>query len=169
VESPGERIKADALISNKSNLFLGVQTADCFPIFLFDPQNRAIGVIHAGWQGAIKGIIPKTISMMKTEFSSNPLEIRVAVGPGLQKECFEVQEDVYDQFPGSCLIKHPDAAKRYLDLQKYVIDNLITSGIQPQNIELNKSCTKCLDSLYYSFRRDGEKSGRMMGLLGIRF
>jgi copper oxidase (laccase) domain-containing protein len=106
---------------------------------------------------------------MKTEFSSNPAEMRAAVGPGLQKECFEVREDVYNQFPRSCLIKHPETTKRYLDLQKYVRDNLINARIQSQNIELNKSCTKCCESLYYSFRRDGKKSGRMMGLLGIPF
>ncbi len=167
VNSGGQAGNSDALISNKFNLFLGIQTADCFPIFLYEPGNRVIGAIHAGWQGAIAGIIPKTIALMETRLGANPSDIFAAIGPGLQKDCFEVREDVYHQFSEMYWHSHPDRTKRYLDLQAFIRDCLIKTGLQRQNIESDNSCTRCRVDLYYSYRRDGEKSGRMMGLLGI--
>ncbi len=166
VNTPGSIAMTDALISNKTNLFIGIQTADCFPIFLYEPNRQTIGIIHAGWRGAIAGIIRKTIDLMITEFDINILHVLAGVGPGLQKECFEVREDVYQQFSEVYLSKHPDQSKRYLNLQTYIRDCLWETGIQKQNIEFNAACTKCCKSLFYSYRRDGEKSGRMMGIIG---
>jgi len=116
VSSGGQAESSDALISNKSNLFLGIQTADCFPIFLYEPGNRIISIIHAGWRGAVMGIIPKTINLMIARFGINPFEIFAAIGPGLQKECFEVRKNVYHQFSETYWNAHPDKTKRYLDL-----------------------------------------------------
>jgi YfiH family protein len=168
VTSAGLKKNTDALITNQVNLYLAIQTADCFPLFLYEPESQIIGIIHAGWRGALNGIVGKTLNLMKNKFGSNPEKILVSVGPGLQKECFEIREDVFSRFPNSFCLTHPEPDKRYLDLQKYIKETLVISGIRRQNIEINTNCTKCLKQLYYSFRRDGGKSGRMMGILGIR-
>ena len=160
--------KTDALYTQNTGLFLGVQTADCFPVFIYDIQRKAVSIIHAGWRGVVKGIISKTLNMMNQNLGTEFSNLHVAIGPGLQKECFEVRADVYKQFPKKYLGYHPENFKNNLDLSSYLVDELISLGVPAMQIEASNDCTKCRHDLYYSYRRDKEKSGRMMGIIGIR-
>jgi YfiH family protein len=160
--------KTDALFTQNTGIFLGVQTADCFPVFIYDAQKKAVGIIHAGWRGVTKGIISKTLKIMKHNLQSKYSNFHVAIGPGLQKECFEVRADVYKQFPEKYLGYHPENFKKNLDLLSFLVDEMISLGVPAAQIEVNSDCTKCRHDLYYSYRRDKEKSGRMLGIIGIR-
>ena len=99
VSSAGIIPQTDALITPTPNVFLVVQTADCFPVFIYDPVQKTCAIIHAGWRGAIQNIITETLKKLETFHKSKKSDIYVAVGPGLQQECFEVREDVYRLFP----------------------------------------------------------------------
>jgi polyphenol oxidase len=157
----------DAIITDRPNLFLAIQTADCFPIFAFHPRKKIVAAIHAGWRGAQRGIVDKTVSQIQTQFNLDLSELLVVIGPGLQKECFEVENDVYDLFDNKYVLRTGKENKRLLNLEAYLIDTLKKQGVPSQNIHSTGICTKCCADEYYSFRRDKNESGRMMGIIGL--
>jgi YfiH family protein len=168
VSTPGIVPKTDALVTQTRGLFLSIQTADCFPVFLYAPKKNAVGIIHAGWRGAKKGIVSRTLHFMQRNMGVDLSDLHVAIGPGIQKECFEVQADVFEQFPEKYLIQHADSAKRYLDLCGFLKDELTTLCVPDHQIYVRNECTKCRNDFYYSYRFEGQKSGRMVGVIGIR-
>jgi YfiH family protein len=168
IHTPGIIKETDALITSHYGLFLGVQTADCLPLFIYAPKSHTVAVIHAGWRGVVQNIVPKTINIILSKTGSDPSDLYVAIGPGLQKECFEVRSDVFKLFPENVLSVHPDSDKRYLDLSVFIVQQLLSFNIQNEQIFRIKDCTKCNQERYYSYRRDGEKSGRMMGIIGLQ-
>ncbi len=168
VFKPGVYESCDALITNEPNTFLAIQTADCFPLFFYEPQQKAVAAVHAGWRGAISGIVPATLDLLVEKYRIQTEQLRVAIGPGLQKECFEVGEVVFKQVDEKFLTKHPDRQKRYFDLYGFLFDQLTEKNVLPDHIFDLNHCTKCLEQRYFSFRRDGKQSGRMIGLIGIR-
>ncbi len=156
----------DALITQTGNLFLTIQTADCFPVFLFDPEVRAVGIVHSGWRGTAKNIVGKTIAMMAKEYKAKPGRIWAAIGPGVQQACYQVDEKTASHFSHSVLM--PDGAGHFkLDVQGAIVRQLEDAGLSEKQIERDKTCTHCATDLYYSYRRDGLHSGRMMGVIGI--
>ena len=157
----------DAIITDRPNLFLAIQTADCFPLFAFHPEKKIVAAIHAGWRGAQKGIVENTMLHMKAQFNLDLSELLVVIGPGLQKECFEVEKDVYDLFDNKYVFKTKQKNKRLLNLETYLIDILKRQGVLRENIHSTGICTKCSEDEYYSFRRNGNKSGRMLGVIGL--
>jgi len=167
VTEPGIYEKTDALITNQLNLYLAIQAADCFPVFIYYPGQQLIAAIHAGWRGALNGIIEKTITHMCDQFKVEPGNLLTAIGPGLQKECFEVQKDVFSLFEGKYLTETQDKTKQLLDLQSFIVDQLKYSGVIDVNIFNSDICTKCQQTDFYSYRRDQQKSGRMMGIIGV--
>jgi YfiH family protein len=168
VSSAGIVPKTDALITSNKDLFLGVQTADCFPVFLYVPEKKIIGIVHAGWKGAVQNILTKTIDSLTKIHGVSSSDLYVAIGPGLQKECFEVRSDVFKQFPETFLGTHQDTTKRFLNLSGYLNQQLISKNIPSEQIYQTDDCTKCNYKRYYSYRRDGAKSGRMLGIIGVR-
>ncbi len=162
VDRPGIVEKCDALITREKNLFLTIQTADCFPIFLYDNLNEIVAIVHSGWRGTAKNIVKKTIKQM----AANPLHIRAAIGPGVQQSCYQVDEKTAAHFNRKYLI--PDGNTHFkLDIQDAIYDQIIAAGVIRENIATDTSCTHCRSDLYYSYRRDGENSGRMMSVIGM--
>jgi polyphenol oxidase len=168
VDRPGTFLKTDALITRQKNLFLAVVTADCFPLFLFDPVSETVGVVHAGWRGVQAGIIENVFQILAGTLQINPGRLLAAIGPGLQAECFEIGEDVFRLFARSYLYPHPRADKRFLNLRQLILDKLREQGVAPAHLEASSECTHCLGDRYYSYRRQAKNSGRMMGIIGIR-
>jgi len=167
VDSPGVIEYCDALITQTPNLYLTIQTADCFPIFVFDPVTQTAAIIHSGWKGAAQNIAGKTIRKMKTGLNVDPNNLLAAIGPGIQMKNFQVDASVYNQFDSKYF--KPDGPGHYkMDLQLAIFDQLISAGLNTQQIERNTDCTYEKSDLYYSYRRDGHYSGRMMGIIGIR-
>jgi YfiH family protein len=164
---PGTYPDCDALITRQKKVYLSIQTADCFPLFLIEPKAGIVALVHAGWRGVLNHIVEHTVGMMTEHMDADPAKILAAIGPGLQTECFEVKSDVYRFVPEDFHHPHPTNNKRYIDLAGFINKKLIALGLQTGNIEVSDLCTKCRPDLFFSFRRDGIKSGRMMGILGI--
>ncbi|MBF0570436.1 MAG: peptidoglycan editing factor PgeF [Candidatus Omnitrophica bacterium] len=152
---------ADAYVTDEKNLPIAIRTADCVPVFIFDPRHRAIGLVHAGWKGTYKAIAAKTAQRMHEKYASKFSELQVVLGPCIRECCYQVGEEFRDYFPlyvrnrGSCL---------YLDMPIANRDQLLQLGLLKENILDCAICT-CCNRNYFSFRRDGAKTGRMISLM----
>jgi hypothetical protein len=192
--SPAEPCSADASISNTPNLLLGIQTADCVPILLVDPKNRAVAAVHAGWRGTLKRIVEKTIGRMKMQFRTRPADLLAALGPAIGGCCYEVGTEVaasfHSQFPQApewfdelrtgdepnplqWLNQFPPGHQPppknvRLDLRKANRAQLIAAGVHAKKIFVSELCTFCRSDLLFSYRKNGAESGRMMAAIGMR-
>lgn len=165
--NPGIVQSCDALITNQRNLYLTIQTADCFPLFIFDQRRQVVAVVHSGWRGTAANIAGKTVAAMIETFGCEPQNMIAALGPGVQQSCYQVDEQVARRFD-SRYLKDDGPQHFLLDVQGAIIDQLATAGIPEEQTERDDTCTHCTEELYYSYRRDGQGSGRMMGVIGLR-
>jgi YfiH family protein len=198
VDSPPESLLVgDGLITATPGLLLGIQTADCLPIILVDPKRRAVGVFHAGWRGTVKRIVEKGVGEMRRWFGSRPGDLKAAIGPGVHGCCYEVGEEVRGEFesqfgyaaklfreveesdpvrekypmlfltaraPGHSVLPR----KIFLDLVEANRQQLLAVGVPAKSIEASLLCTNCRTDLLFSYRAEKGKTGRMMGVVGIR-
>lgn len=155
--------ETDALITNLRGVCIAVKTADCVPVLLYDPKQRVVAAIHAGWRGTVQNIIGATINRMKDEFGSDPSDLVAGIGPSVSPEIYEVGNEVWQQF--NRLFYHAadpsKPGKRQLDLRKANFHALCLSGIPPGQIEDAQICTFSDRRRFFSARRDGQKTGRM--------
>jgi len=166
VFKPGEFENCDALISSEKDVYLSISVADCLPIFFFDPAHDAVAVIHAGWRGCVHRIVEKTIDAMRSEFSSEPTALRVFIGPSARVCCYEVGQEVARQFDRQFLFQTMNS-RAHLDMVAVVQNMMTEAGVQRKNIETSPYCTICTPQLFHSYRRDKERAGRMVGIIGI--
>jgi polyphenol oxidase len=167
-EIPSKQLyDTDGLLSDQSGICLCVQTADCVPVLLFDPVCRIAGVVHAGWRGTVKGIAGRAIQLMKQHFGSNPENILAAIGPSISPEVYEVGGDVISEFRQNCsfiesYISQLPNGKWLLDLWELNKHNLKGSGLLPENIQILERCSFLEQDTFYSARRDGQQTGRIV-------
>ena len=164
VSSPGEYPETDALISSERGLFLCVSVADCVPILLFDPLHNAVGAVHAGWRGTASAIVVAAVEAMHAEFGTLAAGLIASIGPSASGCCYRVGEDVASRFPPPFV--REEEGESYVDLKGVNRSQLLDAGLRPGNVELSPYCTISDSSLFHSYRRDGAKSGRMMGVIG---
>ncbi len=155
----------DAFVTIKPGLALVIQVADCGAVLFGDPKSKVIGIAHAGWRGAVGNIVPKTIEKM-IGLGAKADQIRVFTSPCLAKHNFEVGDEVADQFPDK-LVDRESYAKPHVDLKGLIYDQLLSSGILEKNVFVDERCTIDHDSMFYSYRREKEKSGRMAGIIKL--
>ncbi len=159
-------ITGDGLLTHVKGLFIGVKTADCLPILIFDPEKRVAGAIHAGWRGTQKEVVSEGIKKLKEEFGSKLHKIIAILGPSISGCCYEigpeVEETLSKSFP-ECIEKREK--KSYFDLRKANKNLLLRSGLKEENIYEIPLCTMCEKELFFSHRR-GEK-GRNIAFAGI--
>jgi len=154
----------DGIFTFNSSIICSIQVADCLPIFFAHKTQQFFGIVHAGWRGLVGGIIEQSIDLIKkNNFSIKG--IQVFVGPSIQSCCFEVREDIIKSF-NSDFIKKINS-KYFVNLQQIAINKLKLNGIFKENIMFSKDCTFCRINKYHSYRRDGKKTGRMIGLIGL--
>ena len=151
--------EADALVTNGIGFVLSVRTADCVPILIADPAHHAVAAVHAGWRGTVAQILPKTLIQMTTRFGTVARETVVAIGPAIGECCFEVGPEVAVQFGHA-------AEKTHVDLVGANRQQAIESGVPADRIFVAGRCTRCEATLFHSFRRDKEQSGRMVSAIG---
>lgn len=154
----------DAFYTDVKELPLCIQVADCAVVLLADETNAVIGAAHAGWRGAIGGVVPSLISKMSST-GAKPAVMKAFISPCISLESFEVGEEVAAVFPER-YVDYSSFEKPHIDLKRFIKDQLINCGIKENNIEVNKDCTLA-GSDYYSYRREGIKSGRMMGAIKL--
>jgi YfiH family protein len=162
--------EGDALLTRESGIALAVRVADCLPILLTDPDKRAIGAFHAGWRGILAHILVKTVNRMRDAFGSDPARMVVAVGPGIRSCCMEVGPEVaclFDrEFPNRTLSRSRKG-EAMLDLQQALEADRAEAGIDRENFFDLGLCTRCNPEEFYSYRGEGEASGRMMAAIGF--
>lgn len=166
VNRPGIHDQADGLITSEKGLILCIQVADCAAILAADtdPQRSIAGAFHAGWKGALKGIVPDGISKM-VQMGGDLSTIKVYISPSISVESFEVGKEVASQFPSE-YCDNVSYEKPHIDLKGYIRGQLISSGIKEHHIECSPDCT-VRDTRFYSFRRERYNAGRMLGVIRL--
>ncbi|MCX7926790.1 MAG: peptidoglycan editing factor PgeF [Candidatus Omnitrophica bacterium] len=152
----------DALITNQRRIAIGVLTADCLPITLYDPDTKSIGIIHAGWRSTLQRITSLTIERMQQEFKSNPKNLRVFLGPALRCCCYQVKEEFLEIFPEQTSIKN---GKLWFDLVAANVSQLVSLGVENEHIVDCRLCTSCRKDLFFSYRKEGSTSSRFMSVV----
>lgn len=196
-QPPAFPLVGDGLVTQNPGILLAVQTADCLPIILVDRKTHAIGVFHAGWRGTVKGIVEKGVGELRRWFGTQPRDLLAAIGPAIHACCYEVGEEVRDEFqsqfayarklfreckesdeirqrypllfmtaraPGHCDLPQ----KIFLDLVEANRQQLLTAGVQGDNITASELCTCCNRGLLFSYRAERGRTGRMMAVAGIK-
>lgn len=188
----------DGLITKQPGLLLAVLVADCLPILLVDAKQRAVAALHCGWRGTARRLAEKAVGRMRMQFSSRPEDLWAAIGPGIRACCYGVGPEVAEEFAsqfsyaskllvnrlrrpnpvgsqllgrsqplrGSSTLSIPSNV--YLDLAQANVQQLRDAGISAQQIDSEAPCVSCHPELFFSHRRDGGRTGRMMGVIGIR-
>ena len=194
---PEEPLAGDGLITSTPGLLLTVKTADCLPVLLVDPRQRAVSAFHAGWRGTVKRIVEKGVGEMQRRCGSRPQDLLAAIGPGIGRCCYQVGEEVQEQFAsqfayaGELFQVHREESdvvhERYpllfltarapghSDLgQKILLDlveanrrQLLDAGLRKANISALDKCTACHPELFFSYRREGP-TGRMLAAIGVK-
>jgi YfiH family protein len=194
---PEQPLQGDALVTATPGLLIAVQTADCIPILLADPEHRLVAAIHAGWRGTLKRIAEKTVGRMRMLFGTRPEKIIAASGPGIGRCCYEVGPEVAKEFgsqfenarewfdgPYDALAAgedpnplpwltmmppghQPPPPSVQLDLQAANRSILKNAGVAAKNISVSDLCTSCRTDLLFSYRRE-KTTGRLMAAIGIK-
>jgi hypothetical protein len=160
-------VSCDALISNKKGLILGILTADCVPILLYDRRHHAIGAVHAGWRGSAEEIVLKTVQAMQERYGSVAKEIVAGVAPSIGKCCYEVDEVVAKHFFSTPHAMERVGEKYWLDLPHINKHQLLKAGLRERHIELSQRCTSCDVEHFFSYRKEQGCSGRFMSFIGL--
>lgn len=164
--------RVDGIITNEPGCALTMNYADCAPIFLYDPVNRAIGLGHAGWQGAVKDLPGAMVRAMQVEFGSEPAQLVAGIGPCIGLCCYEVGEPVISAVraafarPDALLIWKLGAPWPHFDLPEANRRNLQRAGVK--QIEMSGLCTACRTDLFYSHRAEKGKTGRFGTIFILR-
>jgi hypothetical protein len=166
IDSPGEYADCDALITDTTGVALVVTVADCVPILLFDPVQKTIAAVHAGWRGTAKAIVRKAVEKMGTEFNVDPKNLLAYIGPSAGVCCYEVRPDVAVFFKNKVVPYYEE--KYFIDLKKENAIQLMDNGVLAGNIEISANCTICDHELFHSHRREGIKAGRMMACICVK-
>jgi YfiH family protein len=161
VDNPGQYPSTDALITRNSNVTLIVQVADCVPVYLYDPVQRAAGLVHAGWRGSALQITLKTVKEMTLQFGSKTEDILAFIGPSIGPCCYEVGSEVIHQFPEQFV------KQKRLDLWQVNKSQLMDAGLLYNHIDMALLCTVCHTEFFFSHRASGDKTGRMMAILKV--
>ncbi len=167
VGSDPSPVVADAVLTEREGLMIGIHVADCVPILLYDRGRHLIGAVHAGWRGTASGILMKTIKTMVEKFSSIPSNILVAMGPSIRWCCYGVGLEVVEAVekttgPGEYIIQRD--GKFCLDLPSANQHQAAIMGIKPENIWISGICTYCEHERFYSYRFSKDR-GRQGGFI----
>lgn len=171
--SDGGKVVAqvDGLVTNDRELFLGVNVADCVPLFFYDPENRVVAVVHAGWKGVMENIANKAVKKL-LDTGSDPKDILVAIGPHISGCCYVVNSyrvGLFQSLFQDDRVVFKQFDKWYIDLGMANRLQLLSSGILDSHIEAPITCTSCQNDIFFSFRKDSKETlGEMLGVIGIR-
>ena len=195
--APKSPLAGDGMLTRVPGILLAVQTADCIPVLVVDPENHAVGAFHAGWRGTVARVVEKGIGRMRKEFGSDPAKLVAAIGPGARACCYEVGRELRDRFESQFsyaaelfhdVYKSDPVREKYpllfltarapghseeigprlhLDLAAANRRQLEDAGLPSGNVTDLGLCTVCKPKLLFSYRRDG-KTGRLWGAIGLR-
>lgn len=173
----------DALVTNQRGICIGVSTADCIPVLLYDEAHHAVAAIHAGWRGTVQRIVQTTIDMMHLYYHTQPSELRAIIGPGISRDSFEVGDEVYEEFlqegfdMAVVACQRPNMKKEgsvdqplkwHIDLPQCNALLLCQSGVPADRIQSSGICTYQHSDQFFSARQLGILSGRIFTGIMLR-
>lgn len=163
----------DGLVTDEREVVLSTVYADCTPLFFVDPEKKVVGVAHAGWRGTVGKIGSKMVEIMASRYGSDRKDILVGIGPTIGSCCYTVKEDVASQFKKafpdcSKILEQLGEGQYRLNLWEANKASVMESGVPESNIELDSHCTSCNEELFYSYRRDQGKTGRMAAMIKLK-
>jgi YfiH family protein len=193
---PPHPLAGDGLVTGTPGLVIAIMTADCLPVLLVDTRKRVIGAFHAGWRGTVKRIVEKGAGAMRHEFGSRPQDIHAVIGPGIGKCCYEVGDEVRNEFESQFsyagelfheihrsdpvrekypllflegrALGHGDRCERlYLDLATANRRQLQDAGVPKKQIATLEGCPACDSAMFFSHRAEKGRTGRMMAGIGM--
>ena len=171
-------LEADGLLTNTAGILLGIQTADCVPVFVVDTRLRIVANFHAGWRGTAVRIVETGVAKMVADFGSRPGDLIAAIGPSIGACCYSVGEEVHQTFTSrftyaeSLFTRTPDpTSPLHLDLWGANRRQLLDSSLAADRITVIGECTGCSGlpgpRRYFSHRCEHGVTGRMLSVIGI--
>jgi YfiH family protein len=162
----------DALVTDQPGIMVAVRTADCVPVLIHDPTRHVVAAVHAGWRGAVAGIVTKTLALLESRFGSHLEQIRISIGPSAGVCCYEVDEPVLDHLCHAFsdwkkVVRTRADGKTHLDLKAFVKEQALALGASPKSISTVNLCTICHKDLFFSYRREGKVNGTMVNAIGL--
>ena len=152
----------DALLTHQADVALRVRTADCLPLFFADLARRVIGLAHAGWRGIAAWLPARMVAAFHDAYRSRPEDLRVAVGPAIRACCYDVGPEFEARF-GRFVTR--DGGRRRCDLVAAAIAQLRGCGVRPAHVVDSHRCTACEPQQWFSLRRDGPATGRLVSCI----
>ena len=163
--------EADGVMSNQAGVLLAVQTADCIPVLVADPDRRVVAAFHAGWRGTAQRIVEHGVAQMRARFGCAPERLVAAIGPGIGGCCYTVGEELQarfgEQFAYAQTLFRRTARGLFLDLTEANRRQLLEAGVLSDRIEQVGGCTACQPERFFSHRAQRGRTGRMMSVIGI--
>ena len=163
-------VSYDGLITNEKDVMLLTVEADCTPVYILDPINKAIGMVHSGWRGTVKKIVCKVLDMMKENYGTDKEKVLIHFGPSICGKCYEVGIELIDEFKKilKCDEIHKvftpivDKPEKYsLDVTESIKFTLLEYGVNEKNITRSEYCTYH-DNIFSSWRRDKDRTKQML-------
>ena len=154
----------DAVMTNIPGVCIGVSTADCIPVLLYDGMHHAVCAVHAGWRGTVARIVEKAVKTMTETYGSNAADIQAQIGPGISLDSFEVGDEVYDAFAQAGFNMQSISERRekwHINLPLCNKLQLMAMGVKPEQICMSDICTYKSHDTFFSARRLGINSGRI--------
>lgn len=162
----------DALVTGLKGVCIGISTADCLPVLMYDAVHHATAVVHSGWRGTVAQIVAVALEALKKHFMTSPDDVKVIIGPGISRKYFEVGNEVYDAFEKAGFdmksIAETVDSKWHIDLPKAVALTLTSRGVKEENIKDVGICTYQNVKDYFSARRLTIHSGRIFSGVILR-
>lgn len=167
----------DAVVTDEHLVCIGVSTADCIPVLLYDPCRKVVAAVHAGWRGSRLRIVERTLQFMKSRYAVRPEDVYAVIGPGISQDAFEVGNEVYEAFKAAgfdmttLAARYPAAnggTKWHLDLWTCNRSQLQTCGVSDERILQAGICTFAHPDEFFSARRLGVQSGRIFNGILLR-
>ncbi len=165
-----EGTQGDIVITNQPGLAVGVFVADCVPLLIHAPDVGAVAAVHAGWRGTGQEGARVAVQALQSTYGADPGQMVAAIGPSIKGCCYEVGAEVAEAMqrlpdPEACLTPRGD---RWLfDVQEANRQQLQAAGLASGNVHVSGLCTHCREDLFFSYRRDGAQSGRLIGAIAL--
>lgn len=163
VEGPGIVRGVDGLATRKRGLPLWLTVADCYPVYI--ESGDWIGLLHCGWKGTLAGAAEGLISLLEKRSATPRRAMRAWIGPGIGACCYPVGDEVACRFDSTRIDRRD--GRSHLDLGAAVEADLIGAGLPGQSVDRSRLCTSCNPEIFFSYRRDGARSGRMAAVIWL--
>jgi YfiH family protein len=166
--------QADAIITDQPGVTLFMRFADCVPIFLYDPRQRAIGLVHAGWKGVLNQVARRAVEAMQAEYHSSPSEIIAAVGPSIGVHHYEVGPELAEQVrqmfttEADGLLQASNTGGGGVKFDLWNANRLVLESAGVRQVEIAGICTACNPQDWYSHRGEHGKTGRFGAMLALK-